>query len=71
MNSRIIIDFSYSNLVHWFFFIKLRKTLDFTVIFSFFHRNFIFRIDFILNIQFEIDRLISFITKLASSYSIF
>lgn len=71
MNSRIIIDFSYSNLVHWFFFIKLRKTPDFIVIFSFFHRNFIFRIDFILNTQFEIDRLISLITKLASSYSIF
>lgn len=71
MNSRIIIDFSYSNLVHWFFFIKLRKTPDFIVLISFFHRNFIFRIDFILNIQFEIDRLISFIIKLASSYSIF
>jgi hypothetical protein len=71
MNTRIIIDFSYSNLVHWFFFIKLRKTPDFIVIISFFHRNFILRIDFILNTQFEIDRLISLITKLASSYSIF
>lgn len=67
MKSRRSIDFSYSILVHYFFFDKIYKNVDFIVLINFYYRNFIFRIHFTRNTQFEIDRLISLITELASS----